>query len=98
MNKTQIMARVIADMDNLQKRGLSHISLFGACAREEECVMDDIDFLVTLRPESRVDLIDLVETEEYLSNLVGHKVKLTTTPVTKKELKDEIEREAIHVF
>ncbi len=98
MDKGTIQKLLINNKAELHKRGLLHVSLFGAYARGEEDGIVPVDLLVTLRPESHVDLIDLVETEDYLTTLVHHKVQLTTAPITKKDSKEEIERESIHVF
>lgn len=57
-----------------EKYGVTEIGIFGSYVRGEQTSNSDIDILISLTDPPRIDLIDLVELEYYLTDLLGCKV------------------------
>jgi predicted nucleotidyltransferase len=72
---------------------VKEIGLFGSFARDEERESSDIDILVDL--EDGATLIDLIRLEDFLEGQLGRKVDVVTKRSLKRELRDNILREAI---
>jgi predicted nucleotidyltransferase len=68
------------------KYGVTEIGVFGSYVRNEQRPDSDIDVLIELEEPPRIDLLDLVNMEYYLSDLLGMKVDLAI----KKNLRKRI--------
>lgn len=71
-----------------QKYGVKEIGVFGSYVRGEQTRTSDLDILIELEKPVRIDLLDLVEMENYLSHLLQVKVDV----VIKENLKRRIGR------
>ena len=69
-----------------EKYGVTEIGVFGSYVRGEQRPDSDIDILVELTEPPRIDLLDLVELEYYLSDLLGQKADVAI----KKNLRKRI--------
>jgi uncharacterized protein len=98
LSPDSILSTLQAHRAELQRSGIRHLSLFGSIARGEAGPDSDIDLLVELDREAHVTLIDLARIEMRLSEMVGHKVDVTTEPVKKERLRTNIERDRRRVF
>jgi hypothetical protein len=74
---------------------IKEIRIFGSYARGEQKRESDVDILVDFYEIP--DLFKFIEIEEYLEDLLGVKVDLVRRPVLRKELRDEILKEAVVV-
>lgn len=71
------------------------LMLFGSVARDEALPGSDVDLLVEF--ERPVGLFEFIGLKQYLENLLGSDVDLGTPNSLRKNLKEEVLREAIRV-
>lgn len=69
-----------------EKYGVTEIGVFGSYVRGEQNTDSDIDILISLTDPPRIDLLDLVELEYYLTDLLDCKVDIAI----KKNLRKRI--------
>jgi predicted nucleotidyltransferase len=74
-----------------QKYGVTEIGVFGSYVRGEQTQTSDLDILVELEKPVRIDLLDLIEMENYLGRLLQVKVDI----VIKENLKRRIGRQIL---
>lgn len=72
------------------------LGIFGSYARGEENEKSDIDILIDF--DLKVNLLDLIEIEQELSELLGIKVDLVTLRSVNASLKPFIERDLIRIL
>jgi hypothetical protein len=71
-----------------ERYGVMELGVFGSYARGEPRPDSDLDILVEFDEPIRIDLFDLVELEDYLSDLTGVKADVSI----KRDLKRRIGR------
>ncbi len=74
---------------------VKEIGIFGSYVRGEAEKESDLDILVEF--EEAPGLLGFIELEEYLSEILGVEVDLVRKKSIRKELKDDILREAIMI-
>ncbi len=72
------------------------IGIFGSYARDEETQESDLDVLVDLH--KKINLFDLVELENDLSEMLNVKVDLVTENSLNKHLKPYIQQSLIYIL
>jgi predicted nucleotidyltransferase len=72
------------------------LGIFGSYARGEENEKSDIDILIDF--DLKVNLLQLIEIEQELSELLGIKVDLVTLRSVNASLKPIIERDLIRIL
>ena len=75
--------------------GLTNLAVFGSVVRGEAREDSDVDIMVEV--ERSIGLIGLVGAENYLSDLLGIKVDLVLKRSVRRELREQIYREAVQV-
>ena len=80
-----------------EKYGVVEIGVFGSYVRDEQRPDSDIDILIELEDPPRIDLLDLVNMEYYLSDLLGMKVDLAIKKNLRKRIGRRILDEVIPV-
>ena len=80
-----------------QRYGVIVIGVFGSYVRNEQRTDSDIDILVELEDPPRIDLLDLVNLEYYLSDLLGIKVDVAIKSSLRKRIGKRILSEVIPV-
>lgn len=76
-----------------QTYGVTEVGVFGSYVRGEQRLDSDIDLLIELEHPVRISLLDLVELEDYLSDLLGIKVQTAIKKNLKPRLLPYIMRE-----
>lgn len=95
MDQKDILAILRKQKSALDEFGVRSIALFGSYARGEAHRDSDIDVLVEFnRP---VGLFEFARLKLYLEKLFGREVDLVTPEALRKEMRDDILREAFHV-
>ncbi len=74
-----------------EKYGVKEIGVFGSYVRGDQTRTSDLDILIELEKPVRIDLLDLIEMENYLSRLLQIKVDV----VIKENLKRRIGRQIL---
>jgi predicted nucleotidyltransferase len=95
--KRDDVLRVLAEhRDELRKElGVKSLALFGSAARDEATETSDVDLLVEFdRP---VGLFYFARVRRQLSEILGRSVDLVTPAALRKEMREGILQEAIHV-
>lgn len=95
MRRDEALASLKQHWNTLKQLGVHSLSIFGSVARDEANSNSDIDILVELEPPFTFDRY--MEIKFYLEDHLGVKVDLVSLRSLKPQLRDAIEREAIHV-
>jgi predicted nucleotidyltransferase len=93
MERDQVLALLKRRKRQLKKFGVSSLSIFGSVARDQARKNSDIDILVDF--EKPVGLFEFARLQIYLEDTLGRKVDLVTPEALRKELREDILREAI---
>jgi predicted nucleotidyltransferase len=93
MERDQILALLKSHKRQLKKYGIHSLSVFGSVARGQARKNSDVDILVDF--EKPVGLFEYARLKMYLEGVLGREVDLVTPEALRKELREEILREAI---
>jgi len=93
MERDQILALLKSHKRQLKKYGIHSLSIFGSVARDQARKNSDIDILVDF--EKPVGLFAYARLKLYLEDVLGREVDLVTPEALRKELREDILREAI---
>lgn len=77
--------------------GIIDIKVFGSYVRNEQGQDSDIDILVDFGGTPTIDLLDLVNLEQYLSDLLGIKADVAIKSSLRKRIGQRILSEAVPV-
>jgi predicted nucleotidyltransferase len=78
-----------------ERYGVVEIGVFGSYVRNEQRSDSDIDILIELGEPPRIDLLDLVNLERYLSELLGVKVDVAIKSNLRKRIGKRILNEVV---
>jgi predicted nucleotidyltransferase len=93
MKRDQALKILSANKADIGQFFVKSLAIFGSVARDEATEQSDIDILVDFdRP---VGFFHLARLQRRLEEMLGCKVDLVTRGALRKEMKDEILREAI---
>ena len=96
MKQDVILKKLAEHRDELESRfGVESLSLFGSVARNEAAAESDVDILVAF--VQTPGLFGFLELKEYLENLLQRPVDLVTRNAIKKQFREQILQEALHV-
>ena len=98
MNREQIIETLRANEDDLRRRGVLHVALFGSVARAEAKLTSDIDLMIELEPEAPIGLFEYVEITQYLGDLFPNRVDVVNRRKLKSLVRPQAERDAIYAF
>ena len=80
-----------------ERYGVTEVGVFGSYVKDSQDSDSDIDILIELEEPPRIDLIDLINLEFYLSDLLGAKVDVALKGNLKKRIGRRILSEVIAV-
>jgi predicted nucleotidyltransferase len=83
---------------DLKNRGVLHASVFGSVARGDSGPASDLDILVVLDPDKRIDLLDYVALERHISELVGRPTEIARRDRLKERVRAEALRDEVRAF
>ena len=95
MDREDILSILRKHVNELRKRGVITLSLFGSVARGEARIGSDIDLLVELEPPFTFDRY--IQVKFYLEDLLGCSVDLAMVGTLKPRIREKVEQEAILV-
>ncbi len=84
--------------DELRKRGVRQLYLFGSVARGDAQPASDIDILVDFEPTARVSIITLGSLTAYLTAVLGRAVDIGDRDSFRPEILSRIDQDAVAVF
>jgi predicted nucleotidyltransferase len=82
-------------LDELPRFDVQSLLLFGSVARDEAHEQSDVDLLVSFRGAATFG--HYMGLKLFLEDLFGRRVDLVTKRALRRELRERVEREAIHV-
>ena len=96
MNKATILNLLHRHRDDFTQRfGARHLSLFGSAARDELRDGSDVDVLVEFAEPATFD--GYMDLKFFLESILGRPVDLVTEKGLRKEIRPNVEREAVRV-
>jgi predicted nucleotidyltransferase len=93
MDRDEVLALLKNRKRTLKKYSVHSLSLFGSVARNQARKQSDVDLLVEF--SQPVGLFQFARLKMYLEEVLGRKVDLVTPEALRKELREDILREAI---
>jgi len=87
----------------LRRRGVTHAAVFGSVARGEASKASDVDILIDLDPEQRLDLFDYVNIKLQIAALFGvdsldGPVDVVNRKMLKPLVRQQVISEAVDAF
>jgi predicted nucleotidyltransferase len=98
MKRDEIIERLKACESDLRARGVAHAALFGSVARGEERPGSDIDIMVVIAPEARMDLFQYAGIVHYIEDLFPVPVDVANQSQLKPFVRPSAERDAVYAF
>jgi predicted nucleotidyltransferase len=98
MEKQDILARLREHEARLKAQGVSHAALFGSRARGGARPDSDIDILVEISPDVRMDVFQYVGIVHSIEDLFPVRVDVSNRIALKPHVKATAEREAVYAF
>jgi predicted nucleotidyltransferase len=89
-----VLVIIAANEDELRRRHVATLSVYGSVARGEARPDSDVDLIVEF-DGSPVGLFDLVELREFLTGILGRPVDLVTNKSVKRQLRAKVFSEAV---
>jgi predicted nucleotidyltransferase len=95
MTRDEVLQFLTANKEELARRGVSSLVLFGSVARGEARPTSDIDLLVEFEGPATLDRY--LELEDFLEDLLGCSVDLVTKRSLRLPLRQLIEKDVRYV-
>jgi hypothetical protein len=94
----EAVQRLRAHHQELRRRGVRALFVFGSVARGDATPASDIDLAVVFAPAARVSIISLGSLKAYLEQVLGWPVDLGERGSLRPEARAAFDREAVRVF
>ena len=98
MNKQDVIDTLVGHKEELRARGVRHAALFGSVARDEAGPESDIDIMVELDPEAKIDVFQYAGIKMYIEGLFGAPVDVVDREALKPAVRIPATSDAIYVF
>jgi predicted nucleotidyltransferase len=97
VKRDEVLKTLSEHRAELNRHGVKSIALFGSVARGEDSARSDVDILVELdHLRHRIGLFAFIRLRHRLEEMLGTQVDLVTPKALKRQLKDQILKEAIY--
>ena len=96
MKRSEIVALIHENYDQLTELGVSSLAVFGSVAREEATKTSDVDILVEFNGKATFDRF--MDTKFFLEDLLGLRVDLVMPGAIKPRMKPYIMRGLVFVM
>jgi predicted nucleotidyltransferase len=99
MDSKDVIATLVKHRDDLRARGVLHAALFGSVARDEAGPNSDLDILVELDPNAKLDIFDYAGIKRYIAGLfAAGNVDVVDRAVLRPHIRPSAESDAIYAF
>ena len=98
MQRSEVLEKLREAEAALRAQGVAHAALFGSIARGEGHADSDIDIMVEIAPEARVDLFQYVGIVQYIEELFPARVDVANRDGLKPHIRPTVERDAVYAF
>ena len=97
MTQREALAILRAHADDIRRRGVTALYLYGSVARDEATDRSDVDLFADV-DYGRFGFVPFMDLREDLATWLGRKVDFTTRAGLHRDLRNRIVRSAIKVF
>jgi predicted nucleotidyltransferase len=97
MHRADVIDRLRTHTEAIRAFGVTELYLYGSAARNEAGAESDIDLFVDVDYD-RFGFVAFMDLREFMRNVFGRKVDLTTRNALHPDLKADIVRSAVKVF
>lgn len=98
MQRQEIISTLKDHEAALRARGVQHAALFGSLARGDNRPDSDIDVLIKIDPNAKIDLFAYVGITQYIDDLFEQRVDVANYDALKSLVRPQAERDAIYAF
>src|SRR5947209_7330964 len=99
MKSREAIAILVANREALHARGVRHAALFGSVARGQAREDSDLDILVELDPDAKIDIFDYAGIRRYIAELFAtDSVDVVDRAALKPHVRPSAESDAIYAF
>jgi predicted nucleotidyltransferase len=98
MLREDVIATLQAHEQQLRRLGVSRVALFGSLARGEARDDSDIDIMIDVAPDARLDMFDYIGITQYIADLFPQRVDVANRERLKPLVRPTAEADAVHVF
>ncbi len=96
--RERVLRLLRAHADEIRRRGVTRLALFGSTVRGEAGPQSDVDLLIEVDPASRFGLFALLDLKEDLQALLGRPVDVAFPDAMRPWLRERILRDAVEVL
>ncbi len=94
----EILSILRTHQNELNRRGVLHVGVFGSVARGSDTEGSDVDVAIELDRDRPIGLMEYNALGDYLEKLFGKPVDMAEPTSVRKLLKSEIDRDYRHAF
>ena len=98
MDNQDVIAVLQKNADALRARGIRHAALFGSVARGEARPDSDIDIMIELDPQAKVDVFQYAGIKMYIEGLFDTPVDVVDSEALKPYIRAPAASDAIYAF
>jgi hypothetical protein len=98
MDKQDVIAVLQKNADALRARGIRHAALFGSVARGEARPDSDIDIMIELDPQAKIDVFQYAGIKMYIEGLFDAPVDVVDREALKQYVRAPATGDAIYAF
>lgn len=98
VNKQDAIDILCRHQDALRARGVQHAALFGSVARGEADTASDVDVLIELDPDLRLDVFAYAGLKRYIAELFNGPVDVVNKDALKPNLRQPVAADAVYAF
>ena len=98
MKRDEIIQTLREREADLRARGVAHAALFGSVARGDDRPGSDIDIMVEIAPEARMDMFRYIGIVHMIEDLFPARVDVSNRDAQKPHVRPGAERDAIYAF
>jgi uncharacterized protein len=98
MRREEAVAILSSNADELRRRGVRSLSLFGSVVHGDVRPDSDVDVLLDLAPDHQLSLVELIGLQHFISELLDAPADVAIRSSLKPALRDEIVPTVVQVF
>jgi len=98
MNKRDAIKVLRRHQNELRARGIIHAALFGSVARGVAGPRSDLDILIELDPELKLDIFAYAGLKRYVADLFSGPVDVVNKDALKSHLRQPVSADAVYAF